>query len=263
MPLCPKCSSEVAKTDTHCMDCGANLVEEREKEREVLREMSQAARMGGGPVVAAGASAGTVAAGEKSSDETRIRAFDKQEAERLTAERTTAWVTSGLTLIPGIGFIKINANDGFPAVLSVLMPAALRDNIALLFSAPAIGLMMLGLGIAGLLVGIGQTRLAVSATRAINQVRNNYKPDIVQVSAFTIAGLYVVALFCPPLGILIGLLFFFGRNPDLKHIGSTMMIISAALVVLLGANMLWKLAENLKSTALAPKSFWMEMRQDA
>ena len=259
MPLCPSCSSEVAKTDTHCMDCGADLVQEREKERQVMREMSQAARMGSGQTVVSGAAAGTVSAGDRSSDETRIRAFDKQEAGRLAAERTTAWVTSGLALIAGIallvlGYGRLKEGGGFGDLVAVLSPTNLREaGFGALASPLVVALMMMGIGLAALLVGVGQCRLAMAASRAICQVRSNIKPEIVQVSTFTLIGLCVLSVFCAPLGIIVGLIFFFGRNPDLKGIGSTMMLIGGALLVLFGANMLWKLAEGLKaSTTAAP-----------
>lgn len=258
MPLCPQCGSEVAKTDTHCMDCGVDLVAAREKEREALREMSQAARMGSGPTVATGAAAGTVAPGERSSDETRIRAFDKQEAQRLVEERKTSWVTAGICLVVGlvtlaVGFSRVKAFGGFGNVMTELSPASLRDlGFGMYGNQGVLAVLLLGIGLAGLLVGVGQARLAMATTRAINDVKGNIKPEIVHVSTFTIIGLFALALFCPPLGLVVGALFFFGRNPDMKGIGGAMCSISLGIAVLLGLNELWKLAANMK--AAAPKA---------
>lgn len=255
MPLCPNCSSEVAATDSHCMDCGTDLIAAREKGREVLREQSVGARSGSGPTTAPAnpAAAGIVDIGE-SSEETRIRAFDRQEAERLAEERKTAWVTSGIALVLGIvlafiGLSRIKAGGGFGEITADLKPVALRSGG--LTDPTVIGVMVLGLGLAGVLVGVGQARLAVATTRAIRQVKSNLRPDVVQISTFTLAGLFMLCIFCPPVGLIVGLLMLFGRNPDLKALGSNMTMVSVGIMVLLGANMLWKLAENMKPAAPA------------
>lgn len=255
MPLCPQCGSEVAKTDTHCMDCGVDLVAAREKERQALREMSQAARMGSGPTVAVGAAAGTVAPGERSSDETRIRAFDKQEAQRLVEERKTSWVIASVCLVAGlvalaIGFGQVKAFGGFGNVGTVLTPASLRElGFGMYGNQGVLAVVVLGIGLAALLVGVGQARLAMATTRAINDVKNNVKPEIVHVSTFTIIGLFALALFCPPLGLVVGAIFFFGRNPDMKGIGGAMCMVSLGVAVLLGISELAKVAANMKGAA--------------
>lgn len=258
MPLCPECGREVTKTDTHCMECGTDLLAAREKERAELRDQSVSARTGGGRTVvpANPAAAGMKVAGEKSSDETRIRAFDKQEAERLAQERTSAWVTSGLALIVEAVLVllalgRIKAGGGFGEIVPALKPVALRNGG--LFAPVVVGLMMLGSGVSGLLVGIGQIRLALAATRAINDVRANRKPEIAQVSTFTLLGLFLLCIFCPPIGFIVGLIMKFGRNPDLKGLGGNMVMVSIALMVLLGVNMVWKVFENMKP-ASGPKA---------
>ncbi|NSW58020.1 MAG: hypothetical protein HPY44_18605 [Armatimonadetes bacterium] len=260
MPLCPECGEEVAKTDTHCMKCGVDLLAAKEKERMIMREQSIAARMGTGPtsVPANAAAAGVVGVGEKSSDETRIRVFDKQEAERLQQERLTAWVTSGMALVIGLVLVllalnRIKAGGGFGAVWPALNPQALRNGG--MFAVPVMDTMMLGMGICAILVAIGQWRLSVSATRAIRDVKNNAKPEIARVSSFTLAGLFLLCLFCPPLGLIIGLVMKFGRNPDLRGLGGTMALVAIGIMVLMGLNLLWKVAENMKpATSPRPTS---------
>lgn len=254
MPLCPSCSSEVAATDTHCMDCGADLIEAREKERKALREMSHAARAGSGAIAppANPAAQGAVGVGEKSSEETRIRAFDRQEAERLAEERKTSWVTAGMSFVlglvlTGIGLTRIKAGGGFGEIIADLKPAALREGS--IVDPTVIGVMIAGTGLCALFIAIGQARLARATTRAIAQVKQNIKPDIVQVSTFTLLGLLALCIFCPPVGLVVGLLLFFGRNPDLKSLGGNMALVSIVIMVLLGGNMLWKLAENMRGAA--------------
>ncbi len=254
MPLCPQCSAEVAAKDTHCMDCGADLIAAREKERQVLREISMAARTGAGKsaVAVTGAAAGMAAPGERS-DETRIRAFDRQEAERLAQERTTAWVTAGIALVAAlallaVGLNRLKAAGGFGDVPELFKPANLRDSEY--FAGPTmLGLLFLGMGLAGLLTTIGQTRMALATTRAIEQVRSNLKPDIVHVSTFTVIGFVVLAVFCPPAGLVVGLVLRFGRNPDLRPVGGTMTVVSAAVLGLFLLNLLGGLAQSLKHGA--------------
>lgn len=252
MPLCPKCGHEVAKTDTHCMDCGADLIAEREKERQVLREMSMAARVGSGQTVVAGAAAGMMAVGEKSAEETRIRAFDRHEAERMAQERTTAWVTAGIAFVLGItlaaiGYARLKSGGGFGEIPGLLKPAALRD-LGIFATAIMQGFLLLGMGLSGILIGFGQVRLATATTRAIRQVEQNVRPDIVQVSRATQIGFLVLCVFCPPLGLIVGLVMRFGRNPDLRGLGGTMVWLSIAVLVILGGNLLMGFASHFKPT---------------
>ena len=259
MPLCPKCGSEVAARDTHCMDCGEDLLAAKERERQVLRETSLAARTGGGgPSAAIGASAGKAMVGEKS-EETRLRAFDQQEAERLAAERVTAWATGGIALVAAAALVSVGLNrmrsgGGFGELTATFSLGSLRElGFGVFGNATFLGAMLLGLGIAALLVCIGQVRMALATGRAIGQVRSNIKPEIVHVSTFTIAGLVVLAVFCPPVGLIIGAVMWLGRNPDLKGVGQQMFTISLVIMAAFGANMLAKVAEGLKHSTGATK----------
>ncbi len=258
MPLCPECGHEVTATDTHCMGCGADLIAAKERARRTLREQSHAARTGGGSGAtrppANPAAAGTVGVGEKSSDETRLRQFDKQEAGRLAQERTTAWVTAAIALVAGafllvIGLGRIKLGGGFGEILPAFKPATLRHD---LFAPIVVGTAILGMGVSGLLAGIGQIRLAMAAGRAIEDVKNRRKPEIAQVSTFTLLGLFLLCIFCPPLGLVIGLLMRFGRNPDLRSLGGNMVTTSVVIIALVGLNTLWQVFENMKP-APAPK----------
>jgi hypothetical protein len=230
------------------MDCGADLIAEREKERQVLREMSMAARVGSGQTVVTGAAAGVMAVGEKSAEETRIRAFDRHEAERMAQERTTAWVTAAIAFVLGLalvatGYARLRSGGGFGEIPELLKPAALRD-LGIFATAAMQGFLLLGMGLSGILIGFGQVRLAMATTRAIRQVEQNVRPDIVQVSRATQLGLLGLCLFCPPLGLIAGLFVRFGRNPDLRGLGATMIWLSVAVLILLGGNLLMGLASH-------------------
>ena len=260
MPLCPECGEEVSARDSHCMDCGTDLLAARDKDRAAIREQSMAMRGGAGESAApAGAAAGRIIAGE-SSTETRIRAFDKQEAERLAEERKSSWVIAVFALLVGaaflaIGLLRTKAGGGFGEIAQVFKPAPLRElGLGMFMDATVVGVMALGTGLASLLIGIGQTRLAMATSRAINDVRSGVKPEIVQVSTFTRIGLVILAVFAPPLGLIVGVLFLFGRNPDLKGLGGQLAMISVGVMLLLGGNMLLKLAENMKPAPAAKPS---------
>lgn len=257
MPLCPQCGEDVAKTDTHCMDCGADLIAHKQKDRRTLREQSLSARSGTTKTPPkGGAAAGRAVAGE-TAEKTRIRAFDRQDAQRLAQERVTAWITATVSLVIGIalsiiGFGRVKAGGGFEEVFPALKPTSLREVGLGMFTDPTIlGVALLGLGLAGLLIGVGQASFAMAGSRAIRDVKNKIKPEIARVSTMTLVGLFMVSIFCPPLGLIIGLIFFFGRNPDLKAPGGNMAMLSVAVMALLGLNMLGKLAASMKAAASA------------
>jgi len=96
--ICPKCGSVVRSTDTHCMDCGVNIVE---AERELVRREKET--RGGGPLVGdghtiQGAAAGMAEAGE-TSEKVRLKEFDKHLAEKLMRERSAVLVTAIIALV--------------------------------------------------------------------------------------------------------------------------------------------------------------------
>ncbi len=94
---CPKCGASVQQTDSQCMDCGADLLEEA---RRVERTIIETARL---PMAAptaprTAAASGGVEVGELGED-TRLRVFDEQLAKTLVGERLTAFVTAGIAFM--------------------------------------------------------------------------------------------------------------------------------------------------------------------
>lgn len=257
MPLCPQCGEEVAVTDTHCMDCGADLLAAKEKMRQQLREQSLASRAGSGAtsVPANAAAAGVVSAGDKSSDETRIRVFDRHAAELLAEERKTYWVIGIAALVAGIallivGLTRVKAGGGFGEVVPTLKPGELRSmGFGALANATVLGVMFLGSGLGALLVGAGQVRMALAAGRAIADVKRNQKPEIVTISNLVYLGLYLIAVFLSPVGLIVGIVMFLRGDPDAKSLGSTVFIISVAVMAVFGLNMLWSVFDNMRPAA--------------
>ncbi len=250
---CPKCGAEIQPSDTVCMGCGADLIQAELQKKKTLQEDSVAARRaaeGSGGGSAGGAMAGRAGVAE-TSEETRLRIFDQQEAERLVQERLSCYVTAGLVVLPGLallvfGILRLHA-VGF-AEVQTLTFADLRTWNA--FSDPrSTALVAAGLGLAGCLASIGLIQRALGAGRAIRDVERGRKPLIVSLATFTYWGLMLTALFCPPLGLIIGIALRFSSDEDIRGAARTMIIVSVVVIGVLVLNALLALTEGLKSAA--------------
>ncbi len=96
-------------------------------------------------------------------------------------------------------------------------------------------------GVSGLLCAIGQTRRFFSANRAVAQVKRSERPDIVGISGVTRAGLLLASVVCAPVGLILGIIFKFGRDEETKELGGSMLKISAAVIGLVVLNILWNM----------------------
>ncbi len=254
MPLCPQCGEEVSATDTHCMDCGADLIAAREKERRELREQSMASRAGSGSVAvpANAAAAGLVSAGDKPSEETRLKTFDRQAAAVIAEDRKTFWVLSVIALVAGIalaiaGLTRIGAGGGFGEVLASLKPGAIRDlSFGALVDPTILGVLLLGGGLGAVCVGVGQMRMALAAGRAIEDVKRGQKPEIVVISSFVTIGMYLLSVFLSPVAFVVGVVLFLRGDPDAKGLGSSVCLISLVLMALFGLNLLWTVFDSMR-----------------
>ncbi len=255
---CPKCGGPIQRHDTVCMNCSADLIQAELEKKQALQEDAVAARRAA--EVAGGGNAGGAAAGraapDESSKETRMRIFDEQEAERLTQERLSCYVTAGLVALPAValltlGILRLQAVG--LAEIGTLNLADLRTWAAL-GDARVITIVAVGLGLAGSLACLGLTHRAVGAGRAILQVKLGERPTIVSLALFTYWGLLLTALFCPPLGLIIGTALKFSSDEDIKGAGGTMIIVSLVVLGVLVINALLSLAEGLKSPAPAAQA---------
>jgi hypothetical protein len=256
---CPKCGAPVSPTDVQCLDCGADLAEAKRKAREELQEQSVSGRTGSTsdePKVAirSAASAGRALPGE-SSKETRLRVFDKQAAEVLKAEASAALVLAllaalaGLALL-GMGLSRLSA-QGLGTVFG-LRPGDLQDFSGLV-DTRLVTIVLVGGGLAAVLVGVGMFLRRAQAIQAVRDVEAGEKPEIVGLNAALEIGLLALAVFCPWAGIIIGIIMKLSKDTDVAGFGGTLIWISLGVVVLLGGNMLYgKLADIASHHVAAP-----------
>ncbi len=249
---CPKCNAKIALLDTQCLDCGEDLVKHQEELRKAAttkRVLSHKERIEMAQRAAAAAARGR-AFGVETSEETRLRTFDKYEAQKAKQEMITAWATAAIGLAIGIVLLRIGL-DKYKATGGVagwrgLSMAKLRHTDAL-FGETFLGLVLLGLALSSLLCAIGQTFRAIVAHKSIAAVARGEKPRVVYIHPTTRFGLILAAVFCPPAGLLFGLLMkLFGRDEDTKSLGGAMLLAAVAVLAIGLLNFLWGLAAGLR-----------------
>ncbi len=249
LTTCPKCGAKVSPSDTKCLDCGADLVEAMAQAKERLRQQAVAVRTGqadtSGPA-AGGAAAGTAVPGE-TSEETRLRIFDQQAAEGLAQEARTSYVIAVLTFAAGVvlsvmGFARFKMAGS----LAGLTMSVLR-NWAMFTDDRVLALIFGGVGIGALAVGIGVFLRALGATRAVRDVKAGTKPTIVTLNPFLQIGLLLIAIFCPPLGIIVAIPLKFSDDSDIRAYAQFVINTSLAVIAVLILNILWGLAENFRA----------------
>jgi len=257
---CPKCNARIAPTDDICLDCGMDL----KAHLEELRQAATAKRQLTSEEVreraqkAAAAAARGRAFGVDRSEETRLRTFDKQEAEVVSSDVLTSWVTAGIALVIGIGAIALASNQlsaaGGAEGLKVLSMAKLREwGFGLAIQPPVLVLAGTGLAIGGLLCAAGQVWRAVLGQKSVAAVARGEKPLVIGTHPATRLGLILGAIACPPLGFLVGLIMRVGaQNEDTKAMGSQLFLVGLAILVILGLNMLWGLAAHIKPAETPP-----------
>ncbi len=252
---CPKCGEPIQRHDTVCISCGADLIQAELEKKQALQEASVAARRaaevaGGGNV---GGAASGRAAPDESSKETRMRIFDEQEAQRLIHERVSCYVTAGLIALPAVALLTVGILRLQAVGLAEIGTLDLADlrTWAALGDGRVITIVAVGLGLGGSLAFLGLIHRAVGAGRAILEVKLGERPTIVSLAPFTYWGLLLTALFCPPLGLIIGIALKFSSDEDIKGAGGAMIIVSLAVLGVLVINALLGLAEGLKAPAPA------------
>jgi hypothetical protein len=257
---CPKCNARVGPTDDVCLDCGMDLkahLEELRKAATAKRQLTPEEIRERAQKAAAAASRGR-AFGVERSDETRLRTFDKHEAEVVQSDVLASWVTAGIALVIGIVAIgmasnQLNAAGGVDG-LKVLSMAQLREwGFGLVTQPPLLALVGTGLAIGGLLCAAGQVWRAVLGQKSVAAVARGKKPLVLGTHPATRAGLVLGAIVCPPVGVVVGLIMRVGaRTEDTKAMGGQILLASVAVLAILGLNMLWGVAANLKPAEQPP-----------
>ncbi|MEA3402620.1 MAG: zinc ribbon domain-containing protein [Armatimonadota bacterium] len=258
LTICPKCGATVQETDTHCMECGANLAE---AERELARKEKQT--RGGGPIISdepvvQGAAAGLAEPGE-TSEKVRLKEFDRQLARKLVAERTAVVITALIALVAGAGILfagwsALKAVGGVEA-LRAMSYADLRERGLGAFADQAfISALLILLGLSGLLCMAGQVHRFVLAQRAVAQVRAGERPDVVGISSMTAWGLIIASFVCPPLGIILGIIFTLGQDENTRDLGGTMIKSALIAVAVVIAHLIWNAVAGFASQAGASRA---------
>ncbi len=253
---CPKCGAAIQPTDLVCMECGADIVAERKRIQEEAKKAKPATfgRQKGATMERL-AARGVVVAGE-TSEATRMRGFDRQEADRLKKEQPTAYATAAIALCVGLGF-AVMAVSGLKTAgmerLKELSPASVRSLGWGVATDPAVsGVWFLGMTISMGLCFAGQLVRGLRIGHSVALVAAGQKPEIVGISAATKFGVLLFGIFCPPLGIIFGIGLMIGGDPESKALGSMTLWISIVALVVMAANMLWGLAATKLKPAPKP-----------
>jgi hypothetical protein len=239
-----------------CLDCGADLVEARRKEREQLQEQSVAGRTGSSEetkvAIRSAAAAGRALPGE-SSKETRLKIFDKQEAEARKQEVGAALVLAVIALGAGLALLGVGlsrmSSIGWGEVFSLRLPD-LR-SLGGLVDSRLVAIVLVGLGLGGVLVGVGMLIRRGLALAAVRSVEAGEKPEIVGLNAPLQIGLLLVAVFCPVAGLVLGIILRLSKDSDVAGFGGMMIWISLGVIALLAINMLYGLLAEV-ATRRAP-----------
>lgn len=258
---CPRCNARVAPTDDVCLDCGMDLkahIEELRRAATTKRQLTPEELRERAKKVAEAAARGR-AFGLERSEETRLRTFDKQEAEVVRSDVAASSITAVIALAVGFAAIPFASQQlraaGGAEGLQVLSFGQLREwGFGLVLQPSVLSLVGAGLAVAGLLCAVGQAWRAVLGYKSVTAVRRGEKPIIVYTHPTTRAGLLIAAVACPPLGVLLGLIMKIGgRNEDTKSMGGQLLIAGLAVMLILGLNMLIGLAAHLKAPEHTPQ----------
>jgi hypothetical protein len=231
------------------MDCGADMIAERRRIEEEAR-LTAPASFGRQPGSREAMLAqGLIVAGE-TSDATRLRGFDRQEAEKMKKEVPTVWATVAIAgflfiglLVLAISGLKQAGMEG----LRGLSPRHVRELGWSVFTDPGTtGIWFLGMALGAGLCLVGQAIRGYRLGVSIRKVAAKQKPDIVGISAATKFGVLVLAICCPIIGVILGLALQISEDPETKHLG--MAAIKAAIIaaVVIIANVIWAAASKIK-----------------
>ena len=240
MDFCPKCGARTSPTDPACLECGVDLQEERRKLRSQLQEQSQTGRSGSSDepkvVLRSAASAGRALPGE-SSKETRLKVFDKQAAEELkqgaVASIVIALVTLALGIVLIISGLGRGSGVGWGKVFT-LRPSDLND-FAFFADSRVLALAVSGLGLGSFLIGVGLGIRVAASWQAILDVQAGEKPEIVGLNPCLQVGFLLLAVCCPPAGIIVAIILRLSKDTDTVAFAGTLLYLSLIVAaVLLG-----------------------------
>ncbi len=259
--ICPECGSICQENDTHCMECGCDIIA---AERAIARRAIE--ERGGGPIVGdkhtvEGAAAGMAEAGE-TSEKVRLKQFDRHLAEKLVKERSAVIVTAAIAVVFGAAIFLMGLHTlagahekGALAALKLMSYKDLRERgIGAFADKTFIATLLILLGLAGLLCAAGQIQRIVTAQRAVTQVRRSERPELVGISQLTWIGLLIASFVCFPLGIVLGIVFLFSKDESTRALGSQMVKSATLALIIIVGHLIWNaIADFASRQAPAPK----------
>lgn len=251
---CPKCAAKVGPWDTRCLECGAPLIPERKERPEEDTDRGRATRV----AAAAGNSATGAQAGQAEAGEdwkkSRMKVYDKHLAEELKKARPAIIITAVLSLVAGVlltglawnilqgigGFSAIKSLD-FERIQSLRFLAILDETVLFFVTA--------GLAIASFLGSIGEfIRFRVAGIN-IALIEDEEPPEIMGVHPASQVALLISSIFCPPLGLLLGIILRFNRGEELRSLGAQMIQFSLIVVALFLGSVIWDVAADAVQSA--------------
>ncbi|MFW6156369.1 MAG: hypothetical protein ACOC7J_03530 [Armatimonadota bacterium] len=228
------------------MDCGCDIAEaERAIARRAKQERGEGAKVGDQHTVE-GAAAGMAEPGE-TSEKVRLKQFDRHLAERLEQERAAVIVTAVIALVLGAGIFLIGwqtlATATSGGAIDALKEMSYEDlrmrGLGAFANQSFIGLLLALLGLSGLLCAVGQVRRFILGQRAIAAVKRGERPAVIGISQLTWVGLLIASFVCPPLGIILGIIFVLSKDESTRHLGSQMIKSAIFAIVVILAHLIW------------------------
>jgi uncharacterized Zn finger protein (UPF0148 family) len=255
---CPRCGNPVVKTDLVCISCGLDLLEaERKLSAQAAAEAAKAEKR---PQATAKNPAASGVATDVGQD-TRLHMYDHFYAEKLTKERQSTAAMAAIAGGVGILLLCIAAGflgrtGGLGRMIHAVLPATLQaEGWGAWLDDGFLTVIVFGLGIAGILLGIGQMQRTKLMADAIEDVKFGGRPTVVAIPSATVAGLLIASFLVPPVGWVVGIIFKLSDDTDTRDVGTRMIIAATLAVALFVVNWLWGLATQLKNapTAVAPR----------
>jgi hypothetical protein len=236
------------KTDQVCIACGLDLV-------DADRKLSARAAADAAPAKQPQPTVRNPAASGVATDvgqDTRLHVYDEFYAEELHKERTTAIASAavggGLGLVfSTMGLAFMGQAGGIGGVITGITPATMQqEGMACFADFGFLAALALGIGIAGILIAIGQVQRMYLAFAAIEDIKFGGRPTVVGIPTCTVVGMITASFLFPPLGLVLGPIFKLSDDSDTRDLGTKMLIAGAAAVVLFVANLLWGMAGQLR-----------------